>query len=123
MQSGVIPTMSTPFNAGNLNGLSDLAGLHFHSPTDTLLILSHESMRLIEVTPTGTIQPGSISFTGENAMTQPEGVTVGSDGTIYVVGEPDQIAVFVTSETGIPEPSALVLMLFGLACFLKRQRR
>jgi len=51
---------------------------------DNLLIYSQESRKLMEVTRAGALQ-SSFDFTAIAA--DAEGVTIGSDGTIYVVGE------------------------------------
>ena len=123
LSPGVTPSMNDPFANGVLDslGLIDLSGLHFNSITNTLLILSHESDELLEVSPTGTLL-SSISLTGPNQMSQPEGVTMGDDGRLYVVGEADELAIFVGPEPAIPEPSAAALVIASLAGALRRRR-
>lgn len=124
---GVVPAMVDPFPDGALNalGLGDLAGMHFVSTTNTLLILSDESNRVVEVTPTGTQLGGIIDLgdPGDDAFGQPEGVTFGAGGEIYVVGEPDEFAVYVTSSPQIPEPGATLLVMLGGGAALVRRRR
>ena len=123
LESAIAGIMSDPFDAGNLNSLAlgDLAGLHFNTATNSLLILSEQSDRLVEVSPAGALL-SSISLTGENQLNQPEGVTMGSDGTIYIVGEPDELAVFVGPEPSVPEPSVALLALLAWLGALKRRR-
>jgi hypothetical protein len=78
----------------------------------SLLIYSQESQRLLEVSRTGTVL-SSFDLTG---VTDAEGVTVGPDGTIYIVGEAPALYVLV------PGPgTAGMLVLGGLA--LGRRRR
>ncbi len=123
LSPGVTPSMNDPFANGVLDslGLIDLSGLHFNSVTNTLLIISHESDELLEVSPTGTLL-SSISLTGPNQMNQPEGVTMGDDGRLYIVGEADELAIYVGPEPAIPEPSTFALVFASLACVLRRRR-
>ena len=75
--------------------LDDLSGLHFDSETGHLLILSHEAKLLAEVNMDGQ----KISYidleAGFNGLTddipQAEGVTLDSDGNLYIVSEPNLI--------------------------------
>jgi uncharacterized protein YjiK len=76
-------------------GKSDLAGLHFHGPTEHLLILSEESKRLTEVDADG-ITYGYIDLDKgdaglKEAIEQPEGVTVDAKGDIYILSEPNKL--------------------------------
>jgi uncharacterized protein YjiK len=76
-------------------GKSDLAGLHFHAPTEHLLILSDESKRLTEVDTDGTtygyidLDKGDAGL--QEAIEQPEGVTVDAKGDIYILSEPNKL--------------------------------
>ena len=80
------------FAASNL-GVTDLADVQVLTTVaslaggpdhDNLLLFSQESAKLLEVTRAGVVQ-SQFSFTGIAA--DAEGVTIGPDGTIYIVGE------------------------------------
>lgn len=74
------------------NGLkmSDLSGIYYHRESGHLLILSHESRCLVETTLDGT----EVSRLSIRGMSQPEGVTMDDEGTIYVCGEPNSFQVY-----------------------------
>lgn len=79
---------------------------------DNLLIYSQESRRLLEVTRSGSIL-SSFDLSGvDNA----EGVTIGPDGTIYIVGENPSLYVLT------PAPGAAGL-LGACGLFAARRRR
>jgi len=63
---------------------------------DNLLIYSQESSRLMEVTRDGTVL-STFDFTG--IASDAEGVTIGPDGTIYVVGETPALCVLTPIDT------------------------
>ena len=67
---------------------------------DTLIIYSQESQRLMEVSRTGQVL-STFSFIG--IATDAEGVTIGPDGVIYVVGETP--ALYVLTPIATPCPS------------------
>lgn len=69
------------------------------SDEDNLLLFSQESAILLEVTPSGTAL-SSFSFGG--IATDAEGVTIGPDGTIYVVGETPSLYVLCPLEVACP---------------------
>ena len=71
--------------------LDDLAGLHFHDASATLLILSDDSRAVVETTLNGTELSRLVlpAFIG-----QPEGITVDATGKVYIVGEADEFYVF-----------------------------
>lgn len=82
-----------PFDIdGNNFGCSDFSGLHFHK---NLLVLSHEAYVLVQTDMTGneisriSLDNGGANGTLENGLIQAEGVTVDSEGNIYVVSEPN----------------------------------
>lgn len=97
-------------------GLSDLSdiqvlntvpGLIGSGHENNLLVLSQESARLLEVTRAGAIVS---SFDLSAYSGTIEGVTIGTDGTIYLVSEDPQLITL----TAIPEPSTYAL-IFGAA--------
>lgn len=86
--------------AGNGFGFGDVAGIHHLGLTSGLsdigvgthsLLLSHESLALIEVDENCN-EVGRLSLVG---LPQPEGVTMDNDGNIYVVSEPNRLYKFV----------------------------
>jgi uncharacterized protein YjiK len=70
--------------------MSDLSGIYYHQKTGHLLILSHESRCLVEATLDGK----EVSRLPLRGMSQPEGVTMDDEGTIYVCSEPSIFAVY-----------------------------
>ncbi len=70
--------------------MSDLSGVYYHQESGHLLILSHESRCLVEATVDGK----EVSRLSIRGMSQPEGVTMDDEGTIYVCGEPDSFQVY-----------------------------
>lgn len=79
---------------------------------DNLLVFSQESARLLEITRSGTVL-SSFDLTGvDNA----EGVTIGPDGTIYIVGENPTLYVLT------PTPGAVSLLGLSAVVALRRRR-
>jgi uncharacterized protein YjiK len=102
--------------------LSDVQVLSSFTGTgyaDNLLIFSQESQRLIEVTRSGQVV-SSFSFTSISGIA--EGVTIASDGTIFITDESPNI--YVLTAAPVPEPETYALMLAGLAAigFAARRR-
>lgn len=117
-----------------LNSLSDvqaLAGVDALAGTaaaDNLLLLSLDSLKLVEVTRTGTIL-GALDLSRFTTQAI-EGVTIDEHGVIYLVAEgfesrgvatPSQLLVL----TPVPEPQTYALLLAGLGVtgLLARRRR
>ncbi len=108
-------------------GVSDLSDVQVLSSftgtgySDHLLIYSQESQRLLEVSHTGQVV-SSFDFTFISGIA--EGVTIASDGTIYVTDESP--AIYVLTAAPVPEPATYALLLSGagvLAAALRRRRR
>lgn len=82
--------------------LDDLSGLHFDIKTGHLLILSHETKLLAEVSTDGRkvsyidLEAGFHSLTDD--IPQAEGVTLDADGNLYIVSEPNLIYRFSKQE-------------------------
>jgi len=78
--------------------LKDISDLHWHAPSGHLLVLSHESACLVECTPNGkevsrlSLSAGSAGL--KKTIPQAEGVTVDSQGTLYICSEPRTLYVF-----------------------------
>jgi len=83
--------------------LGDLAGIHFHAPTGTLLIVSDESKCVVECTvkgkPLGKLKLSRRSAGLTRDVPQPEGVTADPAGTLYVVSEPNLLYIFTKRPT------------------------
>ena len=73
--------------------MDDFSGLHFDVNSGNLVFLSDESKRLTAVTQQGKHRSSMVlerGFSGlHDDIPQPEGVTMDSDGTLYVVSEPN----------------------------------
>ena len=79
-------------------GLKDISGLHYNSKKERLLILSHESACVVEADKYG-IEKSRLSLIGGQAglkqtVIKAEGVSLDKRGTLYIVGEPNQLFVF-----------------------------
>jgi uncharacterized protein YjiK len=93
------PEVTNPWDAEKDDlKLKDISDLCWHAPTGNLLVLSHESACLVECTPEGkevsrlSLAAGSAGL--RKAVPQAEGITVDTEGTIYVCSEPRQIYIF-----------------------------
>lgn len=102
-------------------GVSDLSDIQVLSTVpslagtpdgDNLLIYSQESSRLLEVSRSGTIL-SQFDFSG--IAGNAEGVTIDSDGVIYIVGEDPALYVL-----AIPEPATGLLCLGALLVIRRR---
>lgn len=75
----------------------DIAGLHLDQVGDTLLVVSEESNQLLQYSLEGdllsSLKLSHGPFGAWPFMKQPEGVTMDDKGTIYLVGEPNQLAI------------------------------
>ncbi len=78
-------TATVPFNAGSLPA-SDLSAVHFDSRTGNLLILSHESHKVMEVTTDGTV----LSELNLSDSSQHEGLALDSNFDFLITSEPNR---------------------------------
>lgn len=103
-------------------GVSDLSDVQVLSAftgtsyADNLLIYSQESQRLFEVSRSGQVL-SSLAFTFISGIA--EGVTIASDGTIFITDESPAIYVL----TAVPEPATYALMLAGVGAIVAAVRR
>ena len=79
-------------------GLKDISGLHYDASSGRLLILSHESACVVEANKYG-IEKSRLSLKGgrsglKQTVLKAEGVALDKRGTLYIVGEPNQLFVF-----------------------------
>lgn len=88
-----------PWNADKIShGISDMAGICVDPQSGNLLILSDESRCIIECTPKGK-EIARLPLTTDHAglsanIPQPEGITLGPDGTLYICSEPNLLYIF-----------------------------
>lgn len=106
----VLSSVNTPCNMTlNPFGFGDIAGLHYLgltsgfdqlSVSDHTLLLSHESLALVETDENCneisriSLNTGGGNGTLINAIPQPEGITMDDNGTLYIVSEPNQLFIF-----------------------------
>lgn len=108
-----IPSLGT-LDLSDIQVLSTVASLTGTADQDNLLILSQESNLLLEVSRTGAILSQlDLSFLGTTSI---EGVTIGADGTIYLVDESPRLFALVPSPT-----SAGLLSMAGLVAARRRR--
>lgn len=103
----------------DLSDVQVLSGFTGASFADHLLIYSQESQRLLEVTRTGQVL-SSFAFTTVSGIA--EGVTIASDGTIFITDESPFVYVLTAP---VPEPETYAMLLAGLAAvagFARRRR-
>ncbi len=93
-----IPSLGL-FDLSDVQVLTTVPSLIGSDDQDNLLIYSQESARLLEVTRGGAVL-SSFDFTG--IATDAEGVTIGPDGTIYVVGETPALYVLTPNAPACP---------------------
>jgi uncharacterized protein YjiK len=117
------PVNVFPMFSDNSWGLSDIAGLHYDSVSGSLLVLSEESKKLIEIGTTGADAGQELSSISLSFIEQPEGVTMGDDGRIYVVSEANKFYSFVGPDTAVPEPGGGILLGAALLMWVGRRRR
>ncbi len=79
-------------------GMRDLSDVYFHAPTGHLLILSHESLCVVECTVKGKEVSRMSLADGESGLEEgppkPEGITMDGAGNLYICSEPNLFFVF-----------------------------
>jgi len=91
--------------------LSNYTALVGTTDQDNLLIFSQETSRLLEVTRNGQVL-SQMDFS--SIASDIEGVTIDSNGTIYLVGETPSLYILTSTVAAVPEPESYALMLAGL---------
>ena len=97
MASGAV---SDAFDAQAVLGplVSDLAGICFVQRTRTLLILSQESKKVIQVTPSGQLVGVPLEVPAPH---QPEGIVLSQDeSSLYLISEPNELYVYANVGSG-----------------------
>ncbi len=73
--------------------LTDISGLHFHAPDQTLLVLSDESKLILALNNNDQIVGCFPLTNGQHGLwhtlRQPEGITMDNKGNLYIVSEPN----------------------------------
>ena len=130
---GGMSTMAPLFDADAVLGLASLSDVQTLSPVDALagtpaadnlLILSLDSLRLVEVNRSGQVL-SSLALTGLTTQAI-EGVTIDENGVIYLVAEGSgMLNSRLLVLTPVPEPGTWGLMLagLGLAGIVAHRRR
>jgi uncharacterized protein YjiK len=84
----------------------DLSSASLHEKTGNLILLSHMSRILVEYAPDGTVLSYLPLWRGMNGLSssiaQAEGVAVGPDGDVFIVGEPNLFYRFAKVSTERP---------------------
>lgn len=100
--------------------LTTVASLRGTADQDNLLVYSQETPRLMEVTRSGEVLS---QFDFSAIAGDAEGVTIDSNGVIYIVGETPRLYVLAPTAP-VPEPESWALLLAGLGLlgFMARRR-
>ncbi len=73
--------------------VSDVSGLEYHAPTDSLLVLSDESKMILEVSSEWRVRDRLFlpaEWSGVRGdITQPEGIDMDNENNLYIVSEPN----------------------------------
>lgn len=73
--------------------LKDVSGLHYHNPTSSLLVLSDESKKILEVNTEGRVVDRLYLNSGWSGLKedipQAEGITLDDSDNLYIVSEPN----------------------------------
>lgn len=118
--AGSVASLFTPslgvLDLSDIQVLSSVPSLIGTADQDNFLIFSQESSLLLEVSRSGQVL-SQFDFSG--LADDVEGVTIGADGTIYLVGEKPELFVL----TAVPEPESYALLLAGLGLLGLLSRR
>ena len=95
-----VPMITEPWKKSRLKSLrqKDLSGVHFHSATRQLLVMSHESRNIVQCSLDGrpvsrlSLDVGSAGL--KRAIPQAEGITMDDRQVLYVLSEPNLFYVF-----------------------------
>lgn len=105
-----VGSLFTPnLGVSDLSDVQTLSGFVGTTYANNLLIFSQESRSLLEVTRAGVVVS---TFDFSAISDSAEGVTIASDGTIYLTDETPNI--YVLTAAPVPEPESYALMVAGL---------
>jgi len=77
--------------------IDDISSCIYDPRTERLLVLSHESQRILDVDLDGTIV-GYLDIASEStSLTKPEGLALNDDGDLLIVGEPNVVQLWRSS--------------------------
>ncbi|EMB4690450.1 SdiA-regulated domain-containing protein [Citrobacter farmeri] len=92
-----LPTSAT-------TSVRDVSGLHYHSPTASLLVLSDKSGKVLEINREGLVTDRLYLNAGWAGLTQnipqAEGIALDDAGNLYIVSEPNLFYRFTKKQNG-----------------------
>lgn len=92
-----LPTSTT-------SSIRDVSGLHYNSPTSSLLVLSDESKKILEINSQGQVTDHLYLNAGWSGLTedipQAEGIALDDKGNLYIVSEPNLFYRFTKPQNG-----------------------
>lgn len=86
------------------SSIRDVSGLHYHFPTSSLLVLSDESKKILEINSQGRVSDHLYLNAGWSGLTedipQAEGIALDDADNLYIVSEPNLFYRFTKKQNG-----------------------